>query len=261
MPPACMGVLTARPHGRDRPVPPRHWALQPRHCRTRVRHRGNAPDAYYIRFHRRECGLLYLVGDAKRRAIRRPPGRPGRRRPSFLLGGSVLVTGEVARTTGYEPGFPPQDAWLDGAWAPDPLVLDDQALMINVSGKGLVVLTGCGHAGIVNICRYARRLTGDQPLYAAMGGFHLNGPLFEPLIRGCSMTWRRWRRRCWCPRTAPDGEPSTRWGAASAKRSCRTPSAPASPFDGRPHPRRGPPRSLSRPPSPTPVRTRPRPSH
>jgi 7,8-dihydropterin-6-yl-methyl-4-(beta-D-ribofuranosyl)aminobenzene 5'-phosphate synthase len=102
--------------------------------------------------------------------------------PSFLLDGSVLVTGEVARTTGYEPGFPPQDAWLDGAWAPDPLVLDDQALLINVSGKGLVVLTGCGHAGIVNICRFARRLTGDQPLYAAMGGFHLNGPLFEPLI-------------------------------------------------------------------------------
>jgi len=54
--------------------------------------------------------------------------------------------------------------------------------MINVTGKGLVVLTGCGHAGIVNICRYARRLTGDQPLYAAMGGFHLNGPMFEPLI-------------------------------------------------------------------------------
>jgi len=102
--------------------------------------------------------------------------------PSFLLDGSVLVTGEVARTTGYEPGFPPQDAWLDGAWVPDPLVLDDQALVINVAGKGLVVLTGCGHAGIVNICRHARRLTGDQPLYAAMGGFHLNGPLFEPLI-------------------------------------------------------------------------------
>ncbi len=103
--------------------------------------------------------------------------------PSFLLDGSVLVTGEVARTTGYEPGFPPQEAWLNGTWAPDPLVLDDQALMINVSGKGLVVMTGCGHAGIVNICRYARRLTGDQlPLYAVMGGFHLNGPLFEPLI-------------------------------------------------------------------------------
>ncbi len=102
--------------------------------------------------------------------------------PSFVLGGSVLVTGEVPRVTGYEPGFPPQQAWLGGRWEPDPLVLDDQAIVINVAGKGLIVLTGCGHAGIVNICRYARRLAGDLPLYAAMGGFHLNGPLFEPLI-------------------------------------------------------------------------------
>jgi 7,8-dihydropterin-6-yl-methyl-4-(beta-D-ribofuranosyl)aminobenzene 5'-phosphate synthase len=102
--------------------------------------------------------------------------------PSFLFERSVLVTGEVPRTTGYEPGFPPQQAWLGGSWQPDPLVLDDQALIINVRGKGLVVLTGCGHAGVVNIARYARRLTGGQPLYALLGGFHLNGPLFEPLI-------------------------------------------------------------------------------
>ena len=102
--------------------------------------------------------------------------------PSFLLDDCVLVTGEVPRVTGYEPGFPPQQAWLGGRWEPDPLVLDDQAIVISVRGKGLIVLTGCGHAGIVNICRYARRLTGGQPLYAALGGFHLNGPLFEPLI-------------------------------------------------------------------------------
>ena len=104
------------------------------------------------------------------------------RQPSFLLDGSVLVTGEVPRVTGYEPGFPPQQAWLGGAWEPDPLVLDDQALIVNVAGKGLVVVTGCGHAGVVNICRYASRLTGGQPLYALIGGFHLNGPVFEPLI-------------------------------------------------------------------------------
>ncbi|MGH3813782.1 MAG: MBL fold metallo-hydrolase [Pseudonocardiaceae bacterium] len=102
--------------------------------------------------------------------------------PSFLFERSVLVTGEVPRTTGYEPGFPPQQAWLHDDWQPDPLVLDDQALILNVRGKGLVVLTGCGHAGVVNIARYARRLTGDQPLYALIGGFHLNGPVFEPLI-------------------------------------------------------------------------------
>jgi 7,8-dihydropterin-6-yl-methyl-4-(beta-D-ribofuranosyl)aminobenzene 5'-phosphate synthase len=104
------------------------------------------------------------------------------RQPSFLFGGSVLVTGEVPRVTGYEPGFPPQQAWLGGAWQPDPLVLDDQALIVSVVGKGLVVLTGCGHAGVVNIARYARALTGGEPLHAVVGGFHLNGPLFEPLI-------------------------------------------------------------------------------
>jgi 7,8-dihydropterin-6-yl-methyl-4-(beta-D-ribofuranosyl)aminobenzene 5'-phosphate synthase len=104
------------------------------------------------------------------------------RQPSFLFGRSVLITGEVARTTGYEPGFPPQQAWLDGRWQPDPLVLDDQALIVNVRDRGLVVITGCGHAGVVNIARYAQRLTGGRPLYALLGGFHLGGPLFEPLI-------------------------------------------------------------------------------
>jgi 7,8-dihydropterin-6-yl-methyl-4-(beta-D-ribofuranosyl)aminobenzene 5'-phosphate synthase len=104
------------------------------------------------------------------------------REPSFLLGGSVLVTGEVPRVTGYEPGFPPQQAWLGGRWTPDPLVLDDQALIVNVASKGLLVITGCGHAGVVNICRYATRLARDQPLYAVIGGFHLQGPVFEPLI-------------------------------------------------------------------------------
>ena len=44
------------------------------------------------------------------------------------------------------------------------------------------MITGCGHAGVVNIARYAQRLCHGQPLYALMGGFHLNGPLFEPLI-------------------------------------------------------------------------------
>ena len=64
--------------------------------------------------------------------------------PSFLFDRSVLITGEVPRTTGYEPGFPPQQAWIGGDWEPDPLVLDDQALIVNVTGRGLVVITGCG---------------------------------------------------------------------------------------------------------------------
>ena len=46
------------------------------------------------------------------------------RQPGFLFERSVLVTGEVPRTTGYEPGFPVQQAWSNGDWEPDPLVLE-----------------------------------------------------------------------------------------------------------------------------------------
>ena len=104
------------------------------------------------------------------------------RRPSFLFDRSVLITGEVDRTTGFEQGFLIHEARRNGSWQPDPLILDDQALIADVAGRGLVVVTGCGHAGVVNTCRYAQRLTGVDRLHAVIGGFHLNGPLFEPVI-------------------------------------------------------------------------------
>ncbi len=105
-----------------------------------------------------------------------------RAQPSFLLDGSLLVTGEVDRTSEFERGFAVHQAHGDGGWHPDPLILDDQALVAHVAGKGLVVLTACGHAGVVNTVRYARRLTGERRVHAIVGGFHLNGPLFEPII-------------------------------------------------------------------------------
>lgn len=105
------------------------------------------------------------------------------RQPSFLYDRSVLITGEVDRVTGFERGMPFHDAWRGTGWEPDPLVLDDQALIANVAGRGLVVLTGCGHAGVINICRYAQRLTGVDQMHAVMGGFHLSGRSFEPIIR------------------------------------------------------------------------------
>lgn len=103
-------------------------------------------------------------------------------RPSLLLDGSVLITGEVDRTTEFEKGFPIHQAWRDGGWTADPLILDDQALIASVPGRGLIVLTGCGHSGIVNIVRHAQKLTGETKIAAVIGGFHLNGPLFAPLI-------------------------------------------------------------------------------
>ncbi|MFD0688059.1 MBL fold metallo-hydrolase [Actinomadura fibrosa] len=106
-----------------------------------------------------------------------------RRVPSLLVDGSVLITGEVDRTTGFERGMPPpHQAWTGTGWVHDPTVIDDQALVVHVRGRGLVVLTGCGHAGAVNIVRHARRLTGVERLHALVGGLHLGGPAFEPVI-------------------------------------------------------------------------------
>src|SRR3954451_5978912 len=93
-----------------------------------------------------------------------------RREPSFLLDGALLVTGEVDRTTPFEQGLAPtHQACRDGRWQPDQLVLDDQALVANVRGKGLVVLTGCGHAGVVNTLRYVTKVAGGERLHAVVG--------------------------------------------------------------------------------------------
>ena len=104
------------------------------------------------------------------------------RTPSLLFKGSVLITGEVARTSGFETGMPFHEADFGQGWEADPLILDDQALVLHLRDLGLVVLTGCGHAGVVNIVRYAQRLTGVERVHAVFGGFHLNGPLFASVV-------------------------------------------------------------------------------
>ncbi len=104
------------------------------------------------------------------------------RGPLFLINGTILVTGQIERTTAFEQGLKNQEAEIDGVWQPDPWVYDDQALVIHVRNKGLVVVTGCGHAGLINILQQARSQTGIEQIYAVVGGFHLSGPQFEPLI-------------------------------------------------------------------------------
>src|SRR4029453_10508066 len=57
------------------------------------------------------------------------------RQPSFLLDGSVLITGEVDRTTEFETGFRGHDAFRNGGWQPDPLILVDQAMGVRLSHR------------------------------------------------------------------------------------------------------------------------------
>jgi 7,8-dihydropterin-6-yl-methyl-4-(beta-D-ribofuranosyl)aminobenzene 5'-phosphate synthase len=105
------------------------------------------------------------------------------RGPSLLVDGAVLITGQVERVTAFEQGFPYQQArGADGGWEPDTWIWDDQAIVVHVKDKGLVVLSSCSHAGAINVMRHAQRITGVDTIYAFAGGMHLTGAVMEPII-------------------------------------------------------------------------------
>ena len=94
--------------------------------------------------------------------------------PSALASDLVLISGEVERLTDFEKGMPGMEAKIDGQWVPDPFH-DDQGLAINLKNKGLVVIGGCSHAGIINTVKYLQKTTGLEKIHAVLGGFHLTG--------------------------------------------------------------------------------------
>lgn len=101
---------------------------------------------------------------------------------TLLLDDTVLISGQVTRTTDFEKGFPIHYARSPAGWTPDPMIWDDQNAIVNVRGKGLVIVSGCSHAGAVNVLRNAQRLAGEKRVAGFIGGFHLTGGIFEPII-------------------------------------------------------------------------------
>jgi 7,8-dihydropterin-6-yl-methyl-4-(beta-D-ribofuranosyl)aminobenzene 5'-phosphate synthase len=83
----------------------------------------------------------------------------------------VFISGEVPRTTPFETGDPKFVIRQNGQWMPDPF-LDDYSLVLKTS-KGLVVILGCAHAGLINILNHAVAKTGVDRIHAILGGTHL----------------------------------------------------------------------------------------
>jgi 7,8-dihydropterin-6-yl-methyl-4-(beta-D-ribofuranosyl)aminobenzene 5'-phosphate synthase len=98
--------------------------------------------------------------------------------PQLLHEDMFFVSGEIPRLTPYERGFPGQVCLMEDGrtWESDELIMDERFLAINVTGKGLVVLSACSHAGVVNVLMHARNSFPGIPLHAVMGGLHLSGP-------------------------------------------------------------------------------------
>jgi 7,8-dihydropterin-6-yl-methyl-4-(beta-D-ribofuranosyl)aminobenzene 5'-phosphate synthase len=88
------------------------------------------------------------------------------------LDGHIGLTGHIPRKTSFEDTGGP--FYLDPAGKRSDPIDDDMALWIRTK-KGLVVVTGCCHAGVVNTLRYILHLNRDMKIRALVGGFHLMG--------------------------------------------------------------------------------------
>jgi len=99
-------------------------------------------------------GMLYLTRD-----------------PVEIMPG-LMTTGEVKRQTDFEEVGMSLFTMENGRLHSD-LMLDDISIVANVKGKGIIIVTGCSHAGIVNITRQANELTGTEKVHGILGGFHL----------------------------------------------------------------------------------------
>jgi len=102
----------------------------------------------------------------------------------MLLDDMFYLSGEIPRSTSYEKGIPIHYRRNadDTDWEPDPLLMDERYVAFNLKDKGIMVFTACSHAGLINVLRDARDKFLPTPLYGVMGGFHLAGGLFEPII-------------------------------------------------------------------------------
>ncbi len=112
------------------------------------------------------------------------------KKPYGLLDNAVLFLGEIPRKADFETGVPNFYYQQDGQEKWDDLA-DDSAIVMKVRGKGLVVISGCAHAGIINTLTYAREAAGTEALLAVMGGFHLSGPGMEAVVEKTTQGLKR----------------------------------------------------------------------
>jgi 7,8-dihydropterin-6-yl-methyl-4-(beta-D-ribofuranosyl)aminobenzene 5'-phosphate synthase len=123
-------------------------------------HRKDEPIRYIgIPFHRRELeslGALFILD----------------KKPT-KIDDSIGTTGEIPMVTSFEEVDSTLLVSEDSGWQPD-RVMDDQALIIKTTA-GLVIILGCAHRGMINTLKHATQLTGEEKIYAVMGGSHLIG--------------------------------------------------------------------------------------
>ncbi len=131
------------------------------------------PQIFRLNFitdpHLRHVGVMHEDRQAK---IEEAGGTPYLTRDPLVLMPGLMTTGEVERITDFEEvGI--SLSTIENNEVKTDLMLDDISLIANVKGKGVTIVTGCSHAGIVNITKQAGKLTGTKRVHGIIGGFHL----------------------------------------------------------------------------------------
>ncbi|KAF9909707.1 hypothetical protein EC991_008188 [Linnemannia zychae] len=96
------------------------------------------------------------------------------------------VSGEIPRKTSYETGVPNHVRWSSTTktWSSETEIMDERYLVARVKNKGLVVLTGCSHAGVINVCLDVQQaFASKEDIFFVVGGFHLAGGSMETRIQ------------------------------------------------------------------------------
>ena len=123
------------------------------------------PSAFVPRYRKRDFSPIGLPLD---RAEASSKFKLQESKQPYWLSPQMVFLGEIPRNNDFEAQTTPF-CYKDGT---DDFVPDDSALVV-VLPQGLVVISGCAHAGICNTVDYARRVCGDNRVLAVMGGFHL----------------------------------------------------------------------------------------
>ncbi len=134
------------------------------------------------RYNKTPTGMKIFFPPFTRERIRAVGAEPVETAEPFsLLDETVIFLGQIPKKTEFEKTVP-SFCYEEGGQERIDAIEDDTAIAIKVKGQGLVVLSGCAHSGIVNTVKYAQEVSGINEVLAIMGGFHLTGAYFEPII-------------------------------------------------------------------------------
>lgn len=141
------------------------------------------PDLFRLNFveepYLRHVGVM--TGDTREKIVSAGGRLFETRQPLQIMTG-LFTSGEIERKTDFEEvGIALKT--IEGGKIIEDTMPDDLALIARIREKGTVILTGCSHAGVVNICHQCKKMTDQQPIETVIGGFHLVEASTERIIK------------------------------------------------------------------------------